>query len=77
MHERVGPGGLGTRELVLPLTIPAGELAPSPHLKGMVPVEDQTHIQGFELTHPSIYPICDLPECKKGPILWNHNCRSA
>jgi hypothetical protein len=28
----------------------------------------QAQIQGFELVHPSIYPICDLLELGKGEL---------
>ena len=35
----------------------------------------QAQIQGFELTHPNIYLICELLEPMKGPILQIKGCR--
>ena len=35
----------------------------------------QAPIQGFELTHPNIYPIYELLECVKDPVLQSQSCR--
>ena len=35
----------------------------------------QAQIQGFELAHPNIYPIYELLECMKGPVLQIQSCR--
>lgn len=32
----------------------------------------QAQIQGFELSHPNIYPIHELPGCMKGLLLHNY-----
>lgn len=36
----------------------------------------QAQVQGFELTHPSIYPIGELLECTKHPVLQTQNYRT-
>lgn len=36
----------------------------------------KTHIQGFKLAHPNIYPIFDLLECLKGLVRLSHNSGS-
>lgn len=53
-----------------------GRACSAPHLRRMVVVIwtdqlscTQTHTQVLELAHPNIYPIYDLLECLKGPIL--------
>ena len=35
----------------------------------------QAQIQGFELAHPNIYPIYDLLEHVKGPVLKIQSCK--
>ena len=35
----------------------------------------QTQIHGFELIHPNIYPIHDLLEHVKEPVLQSQSCR--
>jgi hypothetical protein len=35
----------------------------------------QAPIQGFELTHPNIYPIYELLESVKDPVLQSQSCR--
>ncbi|KAL6055900.1 hypothetical protein STEG23_016949, partial [Scotinomys teguina] len=33
----------------------------------------QAYIQGFKLSHPNIYPISDLLDSVKGPVLWTNS----
>ena len=35
----------------------------------------QAQIHGFELVHLNIYPIYELLEHGKGPVLWIQSCR--
>ena len=35
----------------------------------------QVQIQGFEMAHPNIYPIYELIQCLKGPVLQTQSCR--
>lgn len=38
-------------------------------------VTTQIQIQGFDLTHPNIYPMCALQENMKGQVLQNQSCK--
>ena len=55
-HERVGPDGMGLRGWFQ-----------GPRLTKSETTQTTTsyHIQGFESTHPNIYPIYDLQEPAK------------
>ena len=35
----------------------------------------QPQIQGFELSHPQFYILCELLECVKGSVLLIQSCR--
>lgn len=68
-HEhrgRTGPNNLCTEELAVTLAW-EGWSWWRPGLTNSATTQD--HIQGFELAHLNIYPICDLLELMKEPVL--------